>query len=333
MPLHPRWSASASLADGKQADWHRLTAAQAGVLDIEQLTELGINSRTIAENVAAGRWQRVLPRVYATFTGVLPRAARLVAALRYGGPFAILSHRTAAEEWGMVPQTDAPVDVTVPYQCSAVAQPPLVSVHRSRAIRHIVVASDPPRTSRADTILDLAVSAPSEREAGELLIDLVGRTSVSFVDIQRRMEMRPPYRYWRALRDAVDHVGGGLMSMLEVEYAEHVEVAHGIPQARRQTPVVVDGRVLWEDATYDGLGVPLTVRLDGRRFHSAPGVAFRDRRRDNIAELAGRNRLVYGWHDVHTDPCGVAREVATVLTRGGWPGRTHRCPRECVATF
>jgi hypothetical protein len=321
------------LNDGQHVDWRQLVSAQAGVLDIDQIAALGVTPKTIKANVRAGRWQRVLPRVYATFTGVLPRPAQLFAALRYGGPFAILSHRTAAEEWGMLPPEEGPVDVTVPYQCSAVSQLPLVSVHRSRAIRHIVVASDPPRTSRSDTLLDLAVSAPSEREACDLLVDLVGRTNVPLTDIQCRMEMRPPYRYRQALRDAVGFVGDGLMSVLEVEYAERVEAAHGISPARRQVPMTVDGRKLWEDATYDCLGVPLTVRLDGRRYHTAPGVAFRDRRRDNAAELAGRNRLVYGWHEVHADPCGVAREVATVLVRGGWSGKAHPCTRECCGPF
>jgi hypothetical protein len=87
----------------------------------------------------------------------------------------------------------------------------------------------------------------------------------------------------------------------------------------------VDGRLLWEDATYDHVGVSLTVRLDGRRWHSAPGVAFRDRRRDNAAELAGRHRLVYGWRDVSADPCAVAREITTVLRRCGWTGPLRPC--------
>lgn len=77
---------------------------------------------------------------------------------------------------------------------------------------------------------------------------------------------------------------------------------------------MVDGYTLWEDAVYDNLGVPLTVRLDGRAYHSHPEVAFRDRRRDNAAELAGRARLVFGWRDLREDACGAAREVLTVLT-------------------
>ena len=76
--------------------------------------------------------------------------------------------------------------------------------------------------------------------------------------------------------------------MLEYHYAVDVEKAHALPPARRQGPVIVDGRTLYEDCDYTGSGVPVIVRLDGRRFHAMAEVAYRDRRRDNAAELAGR---------------------------------------------
>jgi hypothetical protein len=117
----------------------------------------------------------------------------------------------------------------------------------------------------------------------------------------------------------------GVQSALEQRYACDVELAHALPTAQRQQPFVVDGRTLWEDVCYDLIGIPLTVRLDGRAFHDAPEVAFRDRRRDNAAELAARHRLVYGWDEVTGDPCGVATEVTTVLHRAGWHGPVRHC--------
>ncbi|WP_233599189.1 hypothetical protein [Amycolatopsis sp. WAC 01375] len=108
------------------------------------------------------------------------------------------------------------------------------------------------------------------------------------------------------------------MSVLEVEYKEAVEDAHGLPQGSRQTAFEVKGKVLWEDVTYDPHGAAVTVRLDGRATHAMADIAFRDRNRDNAAELAGRARLVYGWQDVRNSPCQVAAEVRTVLTREGW---------------
>lgn len=121
-------------------------------------------------------------------------------------------------------------------------------------------------------------------------------------------------------------VADGVDSVLEDLFVLDVEQAHGLPAAVRQAPFVVDGRLFWEDMVYDHVGVALTVRLDGRH-HTLPKVAFRDRRRDNAAELAGRARLAFGWSDVSKDPCGVTGEVDAVLRRAGWQGPLRRCPR------
>lgn len=305
--------------------WPVLRAAQHGVLTLHQLVELGASDELVAAEVAARRWRPVLPRTYATFTGPLSRDARISAALCYGGAAAVLSHRTAAEHWGMVPVTDGPVHITVPYTASAVSQPGVV-VHRSRAWRHIVVASDPPATSRADTAVDVAVEEPDARAARRRLVVLLSGGRVRAVEVERRLVERPPRRYRRALTAAVRLVLDGVQSALEELYATDVEQAHGLPAARRQAPFVVDGVTLWEDAVYDDAGAALTVRLDGRT-HLLDDVAFRDRRRDNAAELAGRSRLVFGWRDLSADPCSAARDVAAVLTRRGWAGDLVPCPR------
>lgn len=198
-------------------------------------------------------------------------------------------------------------------------------VHRSRAQAHIVVRTDPPRTSRADTALDLAVGEPSAPDAARRLVAVVTTGRVPLSEVRARLELRRPRRYRRALVGAVTLMADGVQSALEHRYAVDVELAHGLPTVVRQAPLVVDGRTLFEDCDYSATGVPLLVRLDGRQYHSAPEVAFRDRRRDNAAELAGRPRLSFGWVDVTGDACGVAREVATVLRRGGWTGTTT-CP-------
>ena len=57
---------------------------QEGVLTRKQAYAHGISPARILAHLRAGRWQRVLPRVYATFTGPLPRRAYLWAVVRPG---------------------------------------------------------------------------------------------------------------------------------------------------------------------------------------------------------------------------------------------------------
>jgi len=325
MSVVPRTVPAAVVESGALDRWERLLDAQAGVFHVRQLRVFGIGEATIVAMVAASRWRHVMHGVYATFTGPLPRSSLIAAALQYGGGAAVLSHRTAAEEWSLLPPAGGPIHITVPYGASAITQPGLVIVHRSRAYRHIVVAADPPRTSRADTAIDVAVEERDARRARATLTRLMV-AGVPALAVERRLLERPPRRYRRALAYAVRLVREGVMSALEELYAVDVEEAHGLPAAARQAPLRVDGVTLWEDAVYDHVGVPLTVRLDGRT-HVLSRVAFRDRRRDNAAELAGRSRLTFGWDDLSDDPCAGARDVATVLQRHGWAGSMTRCGR------
>jgi len=289
-----------------------------------QLLAYGHTKADIVANLEAGRWQRVLPRVYATFTGPLPRNARMHAALRYGGGHAVLSHRTAAEEWRLLPIEEGPIEITVPYASSAVSQSPLVEVHRSRALPYSTAEAWPPRTKPTDTIVDLAVSQPTARDAVHVVVDLVSRSKVPVSAMRDCVSMRPPFRFRAEIQRGLELVDGGLMSALEVEFKEQVEERHGLPPGDRQTAIEVDGKTLWEDVTYDSHGAALTVRLDGRATHAMAAIAFRDRRRDNAAELAGRARLVYGWQDVRDSPCEVAAEVRAILLREGWrPAARH----------
>jgi hypothetical protein len=178
MPLHSRWSID-QLPDVARPSWQTILVEQHGIIGFRQLRSFGHTKADMTANVDAGRWQRVLPGVYATFTGQLLRPARLSAALLYGGRHAVLSHHSAAEEWNLVPIGDRPVEITVPYTSSAISQPPFVVVHRSRALRHTTLATAPPRTRGPDTILDLAVSQQTTREATLLVVDLVSRSSIS----------------------------------------------------------------------------------------------------------------------------------------------------------
>lgn len=311
-----------------RAAWLHLMRSQHGLIRPRQAAALGLSAKALERQVDAGRWRRVHYGVYACFTGPLDRPARLSAALLYAGQPAVLSHATAAAEWGMLRVAPAePIHVTVPYECHATSLPGEVLVHRSRAYRFLVrVGEHHPRTSIADTILDTSTAQPDAEAAIRTFVDLCAKAYTKLGTVRRVMLARKPWRYRSALERAWDLVLGGAMSALEAEYVQCVETAHGLPAARRQVPVMVDGRRLYEDCVYDNHGLPCTVRLDGRT-HAEPGVAFRDRRRDNAAELARRARLVYGWDEVSAEPCAVAAEVHTVLRRLGWLGPLRRCSR------
>jgi hypothetical protein len=306
--------------------WQRLRREQGNVASLRQFLAHGRTVAQVRANVDAGRWVPMFYGVYALVTGdPTPEMWRRAALLFIRGP-AVLSHASAAAVLGLPGGSDdGPVHVTVPYNSSARGCDGVV-VHRSRAFGHIVLANcDPPVTSKAHTLIDLAVEAPTAREGMRVLTAGATAAKVAGERIVEALEVRQPRRYRKALLAAARLLVEGVESVLEAWYADDVELAHGLPAGVRQVARIVEGRRRVEDLEYAMPGGVLTVRLDGWRTHANRRTARVDRARDNAAELEGRARLTFGYEEVKDSPCAVAWTVAARLEQLGWTDEPTRC--------
>ena len=124
----------------------------------------GLSWDYLKSQVRQGNWQRPYRGVYATFSGELPRAAELWAAVLAAGPGAMLSYESAAEAAGLADKPSRVIHLTVP-ATRRVTSIPGISVHvseRAEAARH--PAKLPPQTTVEETVLDLAgAAAQSQR--------------------------------------------------------------------------------------------------------------------------------------------------------------------------
>jgi hypothetical protein len=299
-----------------------IVAAQAGVLTRAQALAAGLSPAALDARVSAGRWQRVHRGVLATFSGPLPRTARLWAAVLSAGRGAVLSHETAAELYGLVEPRGSEVHVSVPAGRRVVA-PAGVVVHRSgHADRSRHPALQPPRTRVEETVLDLVHASPTVDRAIAWLSRAVGARLTTPARLRAAVERRYRLRWYRHVLAALDDITAGCHSVLEVRYLRLVERAHGLPRGARQFR-----RGAWyDDVRYPGFGV--CVELDGRLAHR-PDERFRDHRRDNAAVVAGARVLRYGYADVTGRPCAVAAEVGAVLGANGWHGTPRPCGAGC----
>jgi hypothetical protein len=217
--------------------------------------------------------------------------------------------------------------VTVRYGCSATRSRG-IKVHRSRALAHIAeVGSDPPRTSRVHTVLDLAVAAPEASEALSLAHQLALDAGVHPFALEKAAELRRPPRHRKSINEAVALLRDGVLSALEYRYLVDVEQAHGLPVGLRQEAVPVDGVGRYEDVAYDLPDGRLIVRLDGFGGHRDQRTAFVDRRRSAAAVLARTPSIPLGWEEVTRSPCRCAREVGELLRPLGWADPLLACPR------
>jgi len=65
--------------------WYDVAIAQDGVISRSQLIEHGWTSRRVQHRIDGGRWRRLRPGVYATFTGPVSSRAAGWAAVLYAG--------------------------------------------------------------------------------------------------------------------------------------------------------------------------------------------------------------------------------------------------------
>jgi len=302
--------------------WPALCTAQAGAVTRGQAREHGQSDGAIAAHLAAHRWQRVTAGVYVTFTGPLPIETRRWVALLAAGPGAVLSHETAAELCGFG-TTDGIVHVTVPAR-RTVAVPRGVRIFRSRCLaRSTRPDSMPPRTHVEATVFDLAARVPRVDDAVALLARVCQLGLTNHVRLAAELGRRRTQRWRRELREAIDDVGAGAHSLLELRYLRDVERAHGLPPGQRQAGIARTR----QDVRYDVFKT--VVELDGRLGHADVERSWRDMARDNAAAARGEATLRYGWGDVVGRPCAVAAQVAGVLRARGWRGTPRKCVGPC----
>lgn len=307
---------------------HRLDIVdfQAGVLTRTQALRIGVSPDAVRARLRAGHWQRLQRGVYAMFTGEPGWEAQLWAALRRAGPDAVLSHYTAAELARITDQRSSAVHVTVPRQ-QHVTPIPGVVLHRSSRIelaRHI--GTLPPRTGIEETTLDLTQCSPTLDDALAWLARACGARLTTAPLLRVAMDSRVRVRWRRELALALDDIGDGAHSVLELRYIRRVERPHRLPRAQRQARAISGGLTRYRDALYADFGV--VVETDGRVAHPLEE-RWRDHHRDNAAIVDGLVTLRYSWTDITQRPCLVAAEVAAALRRRGWPGAPHSCGPTC----
>lgn len=304
-----------------------LARHQSGVVSRSQALRAGLSADMIRFRVSTGKWQQVHPGVYATFSGVPGRGARLWAAVLSAGPGAMLSHETAAELHRLADQPAHLIHVTIPRQRRVVAAEG-VSIYRSaRALEAVQGHTYPPRTKVEETVLDLTQTAVTFDDVCGWVTRAFARDLTDEARLRAAMGRRPKLR-WRAdLDELVAAAAGGDHSVLEYRYDRDVERAHGLPVARRQVPFTgPGGRLGRRDRVYADYA--LVVELDGRLAHPAES-QWKDRARDNAAAMDGKQTLRYSWIQVRRAPCEIAVEVARVLGKQGWPGRPRPCSPGC----
>jgi hypothetical protein len=306
------------------AQVEELASAQAGVVGRAQLAALGVSRAYVRVQLRARRWQRAQPRTYVTFTGPMPFATRVWAAILYAGGGAVASHGTAAHLSGLTEVVPEEIEVTVTHGHRA-AQRPGLRVRQSRLLastRHPTLV--PPQTRVEDTVLDLTEATRSEYVVIDVVLRSCQRRLTTPARLRDAAAARKRMRWRLLVTDLVGDVRDGVQSALERRYLRDVERSHRLPRGTRNAAEGRPGRRRYRDVRYLRWGV--VVELDGRAAHPDEWKERDDLRDNEVLTEDGSRTLRYGWQAVTTDPCGTAAQVARLLRSNGWRGSITRCP-------
>lgn len=309
--------------------WRAVAGEQNGLLSRQQLLDLGLTRAQATSSVDNGRWQRIHPGVYATFTGPLDEVQVVWAALLHAGRGSAACCSTVLWLSGVLDRQPGVLHISIP-EARRVRPVSGVQLHRRRCLNRsdlpVHPAALPPRLRVEEAVIDECARL-GEDDAVALVLRAIQRGSTTAGRLDGALSARSVAARRTLIRDVIAEAQIGVASPLELHYRRRVESPHRLPIGTRNLlDVDGQGRQRFRDVEYRRWG--LIVELDGREAHPAHE-AFRDMRRDNDTALSGRATLRFGWRDVVGEPCVAATQVALALRQRGWPGSARPCGASC----
>jgi very-short-patch-repair endonuclease len=289
-----------------------LAVDQHGVVHLRQALACGLTHHAVHWRLSAGRLVEVHPLVFRVAGAPTTHLAALRAAAFAVEPPGVVSHRSAAWLWGLLPEEDGVVEVSVPRRRG----PRLtgVLVHRSRDLvpGHTTVRSGIPVTNPLRTLVDLGSVCSRWTVEDALDRGLADRRfSVAAVEWLLHEVARPGRRGCGVLRTVLDERALGAAppdGMLEPRMARLLR-SHGLPSAVFQHPVPEAHARL--DFAYPDRR--LAIEVDGYEVHGSARAMTADHERHNRLVAAGWSVLRFTWHQIVRRPGEVAQVIRTAL--------------------
>lgn len=277
---------------------------QHGVLTRRDLEALGFSKMAIDHRVATGRLHLIARGVYAVGRPELTPDGRWMAAVLMCGDDALLSHRSAAELWGIGREEDRRIDVTIRRDAKITRRGIKVRRRASLPDRSVTRWRGIPVTTPTQTLIDLATELKPvrlERAVNQADVhDLVDPET-----LRRSLDAYVGMPGTRTLRTMLDrHTFRLSDSDLEI-YFRPLALAAGFP-------VPLTKRwVLGFEVDFHFPDHGLIVETDGLRYHRTPAQQARMVKRDQTHTSHGLRVLRFThWQIAHAP-----NEVADVLRR------------------
>jgi len=241
-----------------------------------------------------------------------------MAAVLACGEHAVLSHRSAARLWNILPPAIEWVDVTRPDRRTR--RVGIVSHRGSVPEGERTVVDGIPVTSPFRTVFDLAAVLDKrgvERAWHEAEVRGL-RDRVSLPMLLERYPGRRGARNLRALLEAPEPVGF-TRNDFEEAFVALVD-AHDLRRPRMNGALALRGRFFEIDALWEEGRV--AVELDSRSVHGTNKNFESDKQRDRILLAEGWRTMRVTWRQLQDEPDEVAADLKKALGQGRHPHPT-----------
>ena len=293
-----------------------LARRQHGVVARGQLLALGFSRRAITGRLQRGHLHEIYLGVYVLGVRRVSRRGRWMAAVLAAGEGAMLSHRSAARLWGVMPMASEWVDVTCP---------PSRVVQRKGIVGHVSAIADDeqavvdsiPATSVFRTIFDLA-AVVELRELERALHEAEVQGLRDRVSLPMLLERYPRRRGARNLRAVLgsDEPVGWTRNDFEEAFLALID-AYGLPRPRMNADLSLRGRFFEVDALWEEQRVAL--ELDSRGVHGTPKRFESDRQRDRILVAEGWRTMRITWLQLQEEPGAIVEDLRLALASALYP--------------
>lgn len=291
--------------------WLELMERQHHVFTREQAQEFGVSRHQLAWRVRNGYWQRVYPRVYADSPAPLSRTSRLTAALLWLGEGAVLSHTTAAAEWGLQVPSDPQIHLTVPRRRPQ--RPPAgLVLHRCTVMGDPAARGGLLMTSLEHSIIDAAALLRRRSERRAVVADAFQRRMTTRRRLLTELSGVLAHPHRAELLETIELAAGGSHSVAELDYLLFFRL-QGLPEPLRQYPLLTPIGKLYLDLCLPDLLI--NIEIDGRDGHLSDSDRQRDLRRDACSVALGWLVLRLTKRRLDREPEVVAAEIRAVIDR------------------
>ncbi|HEY2603692.1 MAG TPA: DUF559 domain-containing protein [Thermoleophilaceae bacterium] len=283
-----------------------LATRQGGAVAAWQLYTLGLGRGAVEYWAASGRLHRMYPGVYALGHRAVAWKGRLAAGVLACGPEAVLSHRSAAAWWALLPSERARVDVTAPTRHRLRG----IDAHRCRLDRRDrTVHEDIPITTIARTLLDLA-EVESRSRLAKAVETAERRGLFDLQAIDDTLTRNPGRHGHKPLRSLLSNYRDAptTRSDLEIAFLKLLADEH-LPRPQSNALVgAYEVDMLWEDRR-------VIVELDTWDFHGTHEAFERDRARDIELQLLGYVVIRITGRRLRHERAEVVRQLRALLGR------------------